>query len=277
MIIASSFVTWTCNLHLMGKKHLAPVGIHRIIRPYVLTISYHSATVHISYLISFSIGVHNITKKTTCHSANQKFPTWGQINPPKKDPTVAKRKKTTRPVNLGSLVFQDIARDHSSEVLEIPDRHTSINHRYVIDLQSHLLRSGIWTQKQIIIYLKYQTSGGLWMLMVVDWILYKLVQFFGRNAKSQISQPFRTFTFLRESYQFGSGFLNAIGIILQVGFPKGQAETPKLNHQPGGFLFAARKTSESFVSCASFNNINQNKEIFYETSDVQAGILRTSM
>lgn len=57
MIIASSFVTWTCNLHLMGKKHPAPVGIHRIIRPYVLTISYHSATVHISYLISFSVGV----------------------------------------------------------------------------------------------------------------------------------------------------------------------------------------------------------------------------
>lgn len=49
----------------------------------------------------------------------------------------------------------------------------------------------------------------------------------------------------------------------------------KIEPPTGRFLFAARKTSGSFVSCASFSNINQNKKIFYETSDVQAGILRT--
>ena len=71
MINASSFVTWICNLHLMGKTHPAPVGIHGRIRPYVLTISYHSATVRISYHISFSVGVHHTTNLPLCKSRDQ--------------------------------------------------------------------------------------------------------------------------------------------------------------------------------------------------------------
>lgn len=147
---------------------------------------------------------------------------------PNKDPAVARRKKTqnttTRPVNLGSLVFQDIARDHSSEVLEIPDRHASINHR---SSRHPLTPAEVRYLDPKNKYLKFtkaqEVFGCLWWLIRFSASLYSSSAEM-RNPKVTALRHFHISERIIP-YQLGSGFLRSS----KLDFPRDRLK--RLKHQ----------------------------------------------